>query len=63
MFVPKKLAYGGSALTMKLGTLMYHDKCSSKQKLQVCKASCSHHDVTTRHYKLLIVGPLTMKLH
>ena len=24
-------------LTMKLGTLMYHDESSSKQKLQVCK--------------------------
>ena len=24
-------------LTMKLGTLMYHDECSSKYKLQVCK--------------------------
>ena len=24
-------------LTMKIGTLMFHDKSSSKQKLQVCK--------------------------
>ena len=24
-------------LTMKLGTLMYHDESSSKQKLQACK--------------------------
>ena len=53
-------------LTMKLGTLMYHDKSSSKQKLQGCKqqqtASGKKNFNGVSSYNLLMVGPLTMKL-
>ena len=51
-------------LTIKLGILIYHDKSSSKQKLQVCK-----HQQTALGNKMMFVpitsllwGPLTMKL-
>ena len=54
-------------ITMKLGTLMSHDKSSPKQKLQVCKQQKN----SLRQYKLvnvvytynlLMLGPITMKL-
>ena len=49
---------------MKLGTLMYHDECSSKQKLQACKQqqTASGNKIVNGvcAYKLLVVGPLTM---
>ena len=51
------------SLTMKLGTLMYHDESSSKQKLQACKqqqTAPGKNGVCA--YKFLVVGPLTMKL-
>ena len=53
-------------LTMKLGTLMYHDKSSSNLNLQVCKqqqtASGNKNLKGVCAYKLLVLGPLTMKL-
>ena len=51
-------------LTMKLGTLMYHDESSSKQKLQACKqqqTASGNLIYGVCAYKLLVVGPLTMK--
>ena len=52
---------------MKLGTLMYHDESSSKRKLQACKQqrtiSGNENFVNgVCAYKLLVIGPLTMKL-
>ena len=48
-------------LTMKLGTLMYHNESSLKQKLpNSLRQYKLVNDVCA--YKLLVVGPLTMKL-
>ena len=51
-------------LTMKLGTLMYSDKSSSKYKLQVCKQQQSDSGLFNGvcASKLPMVGSLTMKL-
>ena len=51
---------------MKLGTLIYQDKSSSKQILQGCKqqqiASGKNTVYGVSAYNLVMVGPLTMKL-
>ena len=51
-------------LTMTLGTLIYHDQSSSKQKLQACKQPQAIKTCVNGvcAYKLRVVGPLTMKL-
>ena len=63
VFVPLTWYIMVGSLTMKLGTLMYHDESSSKQKLQACKqqqTAPGKNGVCA--YKFLVVGPLTMKL-
>ena len=53
-------------LTMKLGTLIHHDKSSSKHKLQGYKQQNSLRQQRLLNgvsaYNLLMMGPLTMKL-
>ena len=49
-------------LTMKLGTLIHHDKSSSKQKLQGSNQQQTASGNGVSAYNLLMMGPLTIKL-
>ena len=47
---------------MKLGTLIYHGRSSSKQKLQVCNNKHPRAIKTCKWCFVPMVSPLTMKL-